>query len=100
MPRGKTVRKKAVVSYDHKDISHIGETYKGYHPYGSSVYFRKEDGTTLKWLTVLSPHRVSQVELHIGETVEISYSTRGFDDRGQEWIENVRFLKKEDNPSS
>lgn len=87
------MRQKATVKYDHQDICHVGENYNGYHPYGNSVTFHKEDGTLLRWLTVMTPHRVSQVELHIGETLEISYKVRGKDDGGRIWIENVRFLK-------
>lgn len=88
------LRKKAIVHYDHEDIRLIGETYKGYHPQGHRVVFHLEDGTVLYWLTVLSPSKVSQVELNIGETVEISYTDKGVDDRQGKWIQNVRFLKK------
>lgn len=86
-------RKKDIVFYDHEDIKHVAEIYTGYHPYGNSVMFHKSDGTPLRWLTVMSPYKASQVELHIGETIEISYTSRGKDDMGREWIENVRFLK-------
>lgn len=87
-------RKTAKVSYQFQDVKLVGESYNGYHPHGHCVTFHKEDGTRLKWLTVLSPNRASQVELRVGETATISYSTRGLDDRGEEWVENVRFLKE------
>lgn len=87
------MRKREVVYYGYNDISHVGEYRGRYHPYGNMVYFKKEDGETLYWNTILSPNRVSQVEKHTNEKVEISYDLLGNDELGRMHISHVRFLR-------
>lgn len=88
------MRKRAKVTYSYDSISLIGEYNGKYHPNGNMVYFKTESGETLYWNTLLFTHRVSQVEKHVGEWIEITYTPLNKDESGRQYIGNVRFIRK------
>lgn len=90
---GLYMRKRAFVNYKEDDIYPVGEYNGKYHPYGCVVSFKLQDETYLKWNTIVSPNKVSQVELNTHKDVMISYTDCGTDELGRKMIKNVCFIK-------